>query len=308
MTVDPFDIVEVYYEQCTPLVEVVPPPAINIPGYGEIQDVRRAINNLTDPSEMIMSLMSKLTVALAPIKRYIEMLDAVMALKNCMQAVPEAILTLSPDVIYDCFENLIKAVAVLMSYIPPMAYVRMGCDIASFAILIIDEVISVFRELDAKVTQYLGVYDLAVSLADNELKVTAECALGEVNALALNMFDLLKAISIAMDIFLDMMLKFYPVLKEAAKTVKDNMANMDELEQALKDGDQYLPDPTKTEEELIDAANALHEAIPVPPLEPLFVALNQLRNVAAFLYNLLAPTVGLDPDKEQIETPEFVNF
>jgi hypothetical protein len=307
-TESPFNTLTVSYERCTPLLTVVPPPAINIPGYGEIQDVRRAINNLTDPSEMIMSLMSKLTVALAPIKRYIEMLDAMMAVKGCMQAIPEAILTLSPQPIYDCFENLGKAIAVLLSYIPPMAYVRMGCDIANFAILVVDEIISVFHELDTKATAYLTTYDLAVAQADSELKLTAQCALGELNALGLNMFDLIKAISIAMDVFLDFMLKFYPALKETAKTLKDNMLDLDALKEALENGDQYLPDATKTEEELIAEANELHEAIPLPPLRPLFEALNALRNVGAFIYNLLGPSVGLDPDKVQIETPEFVNF
>jgi hypothetical protein len=294
--------------RCVELELPTPPPSISIPGYGELVAARRTINSITDPGELLMQLQNQLTAALGPLKRYVEMLDAMMALQNCMKAVPTAILTLDPSEITDCLDNLRKAVAILLSYIPPMSYIRMGCDIGAFAILCIDEITGLFEDLDDKLTQYIETYEEAVSMLDSELMLSMECSAFELKALALNLFDLIKAINVGVEMFMDFMTKYVQPLKEPAKILKDSMVDVLAIEQALKDGDQYLPDATKTEEELIAAANELHELIPTPPLEPMFVALNAVRNAMVLVYNILAPMVGLSADKTIVDAPEFVNF
>lgn len=286
--------------RCIPLEMPKPPPSINIPGLGQIQQARKAINDLTDPSEMLMQMQATMATALAPIKRYVDMLDAMMAVYGCMQAIPKAILTLSPDPIYDCFKKLAKAIAVLMSYLPPLAYVRMYADIAKYCMDVIKEIIGLFTDMDARAGDYLDGLAEAALQADGELALSIGCGMDELKAFTLNIFELLQMLQVFNDVITDMLLQYYPPLKDGVKAYTKASAALDQMKTAIENDDDDLP-PGDFSGDL----KTLAAEIPVPNLSPLLFTLCQFHNAMALLYDVVAPVAGLDADAELIDPPDL---
>jgi hypothetical protein len=291
----------------------VPPPSLEIPGLGAIQQARAALNNLTDPSEMLMQMQNQLAVALAPIRRFIEMLEAIMALQGCVTAIPTAITSLSPKPIVNCLKNLVKAIGVLTNYIPPKAWVRTAMDVASWSIDVIDELIGLFEDMDERITQYTQLWDEALALGDLELQASMQCSVSEVKALTLNMFEILMIIKPLNDVLIDVFVRITnaKILEDAAEKYKKVNSNLPGMKQAIIDGSP-LPLPDDLTAALIQSiqekADSQHSIIPLPPLGALFQGMNEMRNAVVIIYNFIAPWVGLDPNKTTRETPEFNNW
>lgn len=276
------------------------PPSINIPNFGILEAAGNGIRSIPDPDELLAMMQQMLNNALAPIKQFLDLLDGFMAVYGCIKAIPEAIAGFSPTPIFECLEKLAQKVAILLSYVPPMSYIRAIVDIASYFIDVLDEIISLFNELDIRITQYIAVFENARLNADLELEVIARCSANEALGLTLNFMDALKLIKPINDILVNVILQFIPVppLQEVIKDMKEFAEQLLGIEEALETGNPLPGGDTK----------AQHELVPLPPLGSFFRGLNLMRNAFVVQYNALAPMVGLPANKEMRPTPEFNNF
>ena len=295
--------------QCASIDVPGPPPQLDIPHFGIMEKAWAGLRSIPDPDKLLIEFQDVLATALAPVRRFLEIVEVIVAIYNCVKAIPEAVMSLSPQPIYDCLQGLAKEMAKLLSWFPPMAYVRLGMELASYCIDLLDEIIALFTELDNTLTGYINLWNNAQALLDNELQSILQCASTDALARVAMALDVLKFIRPAADILNDVFIRLLPT-SEAVKGLKKSRDDYQAADTyvasavtAIRAGDTELPVFGVTAQELVQ-----HPIVPVPPLGSLFEALNQTRNSMVMMYNILAPLVGEDANKISRDTPQFTNF
>lgn len=88
-----------------------------LPGGGKIC-VNLPEVNLPDPMEIAMAFIAQINTALAPLMPVFVLLDVVMALVECILALPKSILPPNPQPIIACIEKLVVTLAALFNLVP----------------------------------------------------------------------------------------------------------------------------------------------------------------------------------------------
>lgn len=285
------------------------PPSLNIPNYGIMDKAWSGLGKIPSPDELLIEFLDNLSLALAPVKRYLEMVEVVMGFYQCTKAVPQAIMDLDPGPIFDCMKILVKAIALVMSWVPPMAYVRLALDLASYFMDVIDEIIAFFVRLDAVLTEYLSILDEATLLGDVELLAIMDCAGSRHKARLGPILDIFKVIQPTCNSLNDMFIRLLPMndkiqeIKKLKKRYEESSSFLGSFRTALDAGGVLPQFPY-----FMGTRAIQHPSCPVPPMGDVLEAMNDIRNQMVVLYNLLAPLVGRDPDKTQRDLPGFQNF
>lgn len=75
----------------------------------------------SDNGEAIKSLLAQVNAALAPLTPIFNIIDAVIAAFNCLQAIPDAITNLDPTELIECVPDLVEKVTKLLALIPQLS-------------------------------------------------------------------------------------------------------------------------------------------------------------------------------------------
>jgi hypothetical protein len=291
---------------CKTLTVPAPPPSLSIPHFGVLEKAREGLDQIPDPIDMLCKFQDQLALALAPVRRYLEMVEAFLTIRQCMTVIPDAIVSLDPSTIYDCLKALVKAVARLLSWMPPLAYVRTAMEICSYCIDLVDGVLELFDKVDAKLTKWINIYELAEQVGDLELIAFVGCGASQVNAFLPPILAVLQFVEPINDTLMDMFIRLMNSegLRDAVEKYREVNEYYQKAQTVLEAGGLELPElpgftPPPKEQHII---------VPIPPLAPMLEAMGQQRNAMVYLYNLLAPFVGEEGDKESREIPEYVNF
>lgn len=258
-------------------------PQLEIPQFGILAAARQSLYDMPDLSTYLMSLQEAAALALAPVRRFLEMVEIILAIKSCQDAVIEALLPPSPGPIIECIKDLIKAIARLASYFPPFEYVKTMLSLCLFIIQVIDEVVDLFVFLDAQLARYLVVILAALELGDTDLGSIADCAGAEVTQLTVNMMDVLQYITPLLKIMLDPLARLVPIPQ--LRDILKQIANIPQT--------------------LTDIKATIGQAQGPPVIGELMQTINSMRNISVLAYNLLAPVVGRDSNLQPKELPEF---
>jgi hypothetical protein len=270
-------------------IEMPPPPELpelSIPQFGILQAARQSLYDLPDMSVYIMSLQTAAAAALAPLRRFLEMVEIIFAIKNCTQAVIEALLPPSPEPIINCIKDLIKAIARIASFFPPFEYIKTMMSLARYCSQIIDEVVDLFVLLDEKISDLKENLLIAEELGDIDLGAIVDCAGNQYGNLIINAMDILKFITPILTILLEPLARLVPVpaLSKMVRQLADLPGLVDEIQTQI-------------------------EGAQGPPvLGSLLQILNMVSGICVTLYNVLAPLVGRDPDMEYSTVPVLENF
>jgi len=287
---------------CKPMPLPPTPPSIEIPAFGILEKASGALDQIPDIGDLIAGFQDTLAVALAPLRRFMEIIEAMMAFDNCIRSIPRAILSLSPQPLYDCLKALGKIIAILASYVPPMAYILTILDLASYCIDIITEVYSLLQRLDAKIGEYLTALSSAQLLGDAQLEAYVRCGLEEVKSVSLNIFGLLAFIKPINDVLLDAIIEKIdnPALREAVQQYKDATQSFSSAKSAIANGTELPELPGHSV-----ISKPWNPDVPVPPLGPLLQAMYIVQMSLAQIYNVLAPLVGREANKVVGEPPSM---
>ncbi len=127
---------------------------IRMPGGAELSVMTADVT----PSRIRVAknLLTQANGALAPLTPVFNIIDAVLSLKDCVEAIPKAITSLSPTPITDCIEDLVKKTAKLANLIPQL----------STPIMIIDAI-------NALISSLRGVIDQLEAILIQEIKIAA---------------------------------------------------------------------------------------------------------------------------------------
>jgi len=285
------------------------PPSIAVPNFGIMDKAWGALGKIPSTDELLIGFQDNLTLALAPVKRYLEMVEIVMGFYQCTKAVPQAIMDLDPGPIFDCFKILVKAIGLVLSWVPPMAYVRVALDLAAYIIDVVDEIIAFFVRLDAILTDYLSILDEATLLGDVELLTIMSCAGTRHKARLGPILDLFAFVQPTCNSLNDMFIRLLPMqdkvkqLKKLKERYEESSSFLGSFRTAL-DAGGVLPEFPY----FLGERKTQHPSCPVPPMGDVLEAMNDIRNQMVMMHNLLAPLVGRDPDKAQRSLPGFQQF
>ena len=136
---------------CVPIQDIEDTLAalrIRLPGLGALQALREALDKLPSPSQAVGQFMSMIDSALQPLRQIISVMEMLLAIINCLEAVYDAVSELSPDPIVDCINNLSTIISRLAEYIPPVPYMRAIADICLVMIRYCDEILRTLQDID----------------------------------------------------------------------------------------------------------------------------------------------------------------
>lgn len=277
---------------CLPISPPLATPQLSIPQFGVLQAARQSLYDLPDASYFIMRMQEASSLALAPLRRFIEMLEIVFALKNCSTAVIDAISQFSVQPILDCIPNLVKALAKLVSFIPPLSYIPTLLDLATYVIQCIDEFFNLLIYLDSRISDQKALLNTAIDLGDLELANYADCAASDLIAQMSNATDLLIFVSGILQLLLEPVVQAIgePVLRALLGQLVAKATNLPQL---LNDLQTSLSPETSFD---------------IPGLGDLIEEVIGLRNIVVQLYNAVAPLIGREASLSIIPQPSFDNF
>ena len=261
-------------------------PPLTIPNFGILQTARQSLYDMPDLSNYIMRLQDTAAVALAPLRRMLEIMEVLLAFKQCMQAVPAALLPPSPKPILDCLKSLVKAFTLLLQYIPPFNYIPTLIDLMDYVIVVIDEIVAFFQLLDDRITEQKVELEAALELGDLELASIIDCVSAETTQLIVNAMDILKFIQPLITTMLDPLSRLIPVA-----ILKEKLEELADIPSAL-----------------VQIQTDIEATAGIPVITPLLQVMYIIRNVAVVVANTVAPLVGKAASREPEEAPVFVNF
>lgn len=257
---------------------------------GTIELAWDSISGIPDPADLASKFMNIIQTALASIRKYLSLVEVVVALKQCMEAIPKAIITLNPDPIFNCLKTLAKVFAQILQDIPPFPYIFMAIDIAGACVDLVDAFIALLQRLDARIAALLNLQNYAAGLGDIELINMSNCAMRDIKFTVQQLMDMLKLLKPVNDILLSVIFRMIP-LPAAQKAANDYTVA------AVTFSD--------TSSILESGGGAVSALTGLPPLGTMFQALASARNALAVIYNILAPFTGVDGDKTVIPIPTF---
>lgn len=167
-------------ELCLEIPEIPDPFAITLPGGIEIEDV---------------NLMRIIQPALTPLVPFFDVIDTIVALYNCVNAIPDALgPPPDPTVLAACLPDLAKKLNKLLGMLPQVALPRLIRRCLTLAIETLRTVRSQLMHLQAQMLQILGAIDRAKKLGDAGLMAIAQCAQANVAQEAANVGKSLAAL------------------------------------------------------------------------------------------------------------------
>lgn len=282
------------------------PPQLDIPNFGILTKANGFMDRVLEPADLLAQMQDQLAMALAPVKRYLEMVEVIGAFQACITAIPESIMTLSPQPIFDCHDNLRKYIGRVLSWIPPISYYAMGADVASYCIDVIDELLALFKRMDTLVGKWINIYDAADAAGEIVLAESTTCAVTAVIPPLTNGLQMMIFAKIANEALLRPFARMpCPPLSTAAEAIGNSIdiailysqSSRIQIMAGIKDplpgfnGGPIGPDPA-------------HIIIPVPGLAPILDMMAFLRETLVFLYNLIAGLLGR-PEKDNRTMPTF---
>jgi hypothetical protein len=136
----------------------------------------------TDNGEAVKQALAQVNSALAPLQPVFNIIDAIIAVFNCVQAIPDAITNLDVTGLVECVPDMVEKVQRLLALIPQLS-------LPLLLVEVIDCMINALEALKAQLTHIAAEYQriIAAGLAAAEpgnvaLRTIVDCAELDLNA------------------------------------------------------------------------------------------------------------------------------
>lgn len=130
-----------------------------------------------DPAEILAALLAQVNTALAPLTPFFDVLDLLVAIVNCIKAIPDSLgPPPNPQPIVDCLKGLAEALEKILGLIPPLSILKM---IKSILLAIAAALLGIRNKIAAIADQaerILQAATAAAALGNLELAAIADCA------------------------------------------------------------------------------------------------------------------------------------
>lgn len=175
---------------------------------------------------MCMDFYSQIGPAMAPLAPIFNVLDTVLAIFRCVQAIPDAITQLNPSELIKCVPGLAQAVDKLLDLIPQLSLPKMIKALLHNTATLLREIAGDLSFLENQAQRVLDAIDRAATLNDHTLNGLLVCAQGTLEDTAMSTGEALRGIgSIILLINLFMGLFGGPEVPCLGSLIGDNMAS-----------------------------------------------------------------------------------
>lgn len=165
---------------CIEIAELNDPLGITLPGGIDIEHI---------------NLMEVIQPALTPLVPIFNIVDAVVAVFNCVKAIPDTIgPPPDPSAIAACLPDLAEKVSKLLKLIPPLSLPYTVIGLIDLLIDTLQKARTMLLHLQNQMQQILNVIDRATDLDDAGLMAIAQCAQGNVAQEAANVGKMLSSL------------------------------------------------------------------------------------------------------------------
>lgn len=167
---------------------------ICFPGGFCLSYVWDAIGKIPTGADMATDFFSQIGPAMAPLKPFFDMLDTVIQIFKCLQAIPDAIMSLDPGKILDCFPALAKLIDQLLKLIPQLSIPKMIRSILNTLATLLRSIAGEFEYLDREIKRIARAIDRAAQLNDVKMNGFLVCAQNDLESSIMSTAEALKGI------------------------------------------------------------------------------------------------------------------
>lgn len=146
---------------CIEIPTLPDPCEVLLPGGAQLQDV---------------DLLRMVQPALAPLVPLFDIVEAIVALKGCIEAIPDAITSVDPTEVAECIPGMAEKVAALLKLLPQVAVPTMIKQLLNCVIVELLKVRALLVNLQAQITRIARTIERAAELEDPALQAIAVCA------------------------------------------------------------------------------------------------------------------------------------
>jgi hypothetical protein len=189
--------------------------------------------------------------ALTPLVPFFDIIDTIVALYNCVKAIPDALgPPPDPSILAACLPDLAEKLNKLLNMLPWVALPRLIRRLLTLAIQTLRTVRSQLIHLQQQMIQILGTIDRAKNLGDAGLMAIAQCAQANVGQEAANVGKSLAALGKLLGI-INLFMGLIggpqvPDLKDMmGRPLDDTLPPLDALIKALESARTAVPGPMK---------------------------------------------------------------
>jgi hypothetical protein len=165
---------------CIQIDEIPDPLTLTLPGGAEIQHI---------------NLLDLVQPALAPLVPLFNIIDTIVALFNCVKAIPDTLgPPPDPTALAECVPELAEKVAQLLKLIPQLSLPLMIVGLIDLVINTLSQARDVLVHLQTQLEQILNAIDRATDLDDAGLMAIIQCAQANVAQEAANVGKMLASL------------------------------------------------------------------------------------------------------------------
>ncbi len=250
-------------ELCFKLPEIPTIDDICLPGGMCLSYVWDGIGKIPSVADVSLDFYSQIGPALTPLKPLFDILDTVLAIFRCVKAIPDAITSLDPRELLNCFPALAKLIDQLLKLIPQLSIPKMIKAALKNMGKLLRAIASDIEYIKSQLQRIADMIDRAADLNDVKMNGFLVCAQQDVQDSVMSTAEALKGIGrivLLLNIFIGMI--GGEEIPCFGSIVEDNLDSLD-----------VIIDLLTTLAELLDT---MADAIPDPDLA-LTLALGDLK-------------------------------
>lgn len=180
-------VIQIQIPACEEIPAFPDPLEVTLPGGVAISQVISAVKSVPNSADMGINMMQQLQPAMAPLVPIFNIVDTVLAVFNCIKAIPDTIgPPPDPTALAQCIPDLAKKVNNLLKLIPQLSVPLMVVGLIDVLVSTLVGIRSQILALQQQMTSILNAVDRAAELDDAELAAIATCAQANVEQQARN--------------------------------------------------------------------------------------------------------------------------
>ena len=181
-------------ELCFNLPDIPTLDEICLPGGLCLSYVWDAIDQIPHGADVSLNFFSQIGPAMAPLVPLFNILDTVLAVYRCVQAIPQTIVTLDPSELLQCIPALAELVDQMLKLIPQLSIPKMIIAALRNLAFLLRAIAADFLYIQSELQRIADMIDRAANLNDVKMNGFLVCAQDTMNGSILSTAEALKGI------------------------------------------------------------------------------------------------------------------
>lgn len=181
-------------ELCIPLPEIPSAEDICLPGGICLSYIWDSINKIPHAADVPLDFFSQIGPAMTPLIPVFNIIDTVLAIFKCLSAIPDAITSLDPSELLQCFPVLAKLVDQLLKLLPQLSVPKMVIAALKNLATLLRAVASDLEFIKSQIQRIADMIDRAAELNDVKMNGFLVCAQDTLEGSVLATAEALKGI------------------------------------------------------------------------------------------------------------------